>query len=120
MNNTLNTRFPGRGDYTGPTTGWFGLLHHEVLFEYSHNVMERVEYIVQHKPSHEVATRLHNLIWIDPKECRAVLDRKPLDDKYQADCKPLDAAILAYIKKYVPDCAWNGGGGWYSDRKTSI
>ena len=42
---TPNTLFPGRPDYTGPTIGWFGLLHHDTIFEQSHNVNERIEYV---------------------------------------------------------------------------
>ena len=30
-----NTLFPGRPNYTGPTSGEFGLVHHDLLHEYS-------------------------------------------------------------------------------------
>ena len=130
-----NTLFPGRPDYIGPTSGTFGLLHHEVLCESSHDVMERVDYIKKHKPKNEVAVRLHNLIYLGG--CEAATDYEDLDADYEAkhaDYKakrvalyadyeakfaplaadyaakraPLDAEILAYIKSNMPDCAWNG------------
>ena len=169
-----NKLFPGRPNYTGPTKGWFGLLHHSLLYEESHDVMERVEYVKKHKPKNEVAVRLHNMIYIDHAVCDApakhdalyadyeakrdalyadykakcvplYADYKakcvplgadykakcvplyadyeakrdalyadyeakcaPLDADYEAKRAPLDAEILAYIKKHIPDCAWNG------------
>ena len=105
-----NTLFPGRPDYIGPTSGTFGLLHHEVLCESSHDVMERVYYIKNNKPKNEVAVRLHNLIYLGG--CEAATDYKakcaPLDADHRAKCAPLDAEILVYIKSNMPDCAWNG------------
>mgnify|MGYP001589184721 CR=1 FL=1 len=62
----VNTLFPGRPNYTGPTQGLFGLIHHNVLYEYSNNIIERVEYIKVNKPSNEAATRLWCLVYIDP------------------------------------------------------
>ena len=84
---TPNTLFPGRPDYTGPTTGCFGLLHHDVLFEWSHDVRERVHYVRNYKPKVEQAIRLWNMIYLD------------------VHLKPL---ILAYIHKHIPDCPWDG------------
>ena len=99
-----NTLFPGRPDYIGPTSGTFGLLHHEVLCESSHDVMERVDYIKKHKPKNEVAVRLHNLIYLGG--CEAATDyeakcaalyadykakRAPLDADYEAKRAPLYA-----------------------------
>jgi hypothetical protein len=86
-----NTLFPGRPGYTGPTTGWFGLLHHEILFERSHDVMERVAYVTTKKPKREIETRLHNMIWLDPEACPAILQRAPLYADYEAQCDSLDA-----------------------------
>ena len=103
-----NKRFPGRPNYTGPTTGWFGLLHHDLLYEESDNVMERVSYVKKYKPDAEVAIRLHNMIWIDPVECQAMAKLAPLIADYEATRNQLYANILAYIKKYIPDCAWDG------------
>lgn len=59
-----NTMFPGRPGYTGPREGWFGPLHHAELFEWSHDVMERVNYVKARKPPHEVVIRLHNMIYL--------------------------------------------------------
>ena len=105
-----NTLFPGRPDYIGPTSGTFGLLHHEVLCESSHDVMERVDYIKKHKPKNEVAVRLHNLIYLGG--CEAATDYRtkcaPLYADYEAKCAPLDAQIIAYIRVHIPDCAWDG------------
>lgn len=93
----MNDKFPGRENYTGPTSGWFGLLHHSMLCEESHDVMERVEYVVKNKPPHEVAIRLRNMIYIDPDVCDAPAKRALLD-----------AESCAYIQLHIPDCAWNG------------
>ena len=123
-----NTLFPGRYNYTGPTKGWFGFLHHEQLYEESHNVNERLDYVKREKPKNEVAIRLHNMIYLGGCEAMAKLaplyadyeaKRAPLDADYEAKLAPLDAdyeaklatrdaKILAYIKSNIPDCAWNG------------
>ena len=115
-----NTLFPGRYNYTGPTKGWFGFLHHEQLCEESHNVNERIYYVKRAKPKNEVAIRLHNMIYLGG--CEAVAKRAALNADYadyeakraalNADDKAkraaLDAKILDYIKMNIPDCAWNG------------
>ena len=103
-----NTLFPGRARYIGPVTGWFGLLHHDILYEQSHNVMERVAYVKRDKPTHEIAIRLHNMIRLDPVLCPAVARRATLDAGYKAKRVPLDDEVLAYIKTQIPNCAWTG------------
>ena len=128
MTDTPNVLFPGRPNYTGPTSGMFGLLHHDALCESSHNVMERVDYVRKNKPWNEIAVRLHNMIYLggcesvtkrallyaDYKTKRALLHadyearRVPLYADYEAKRVPLDAEILAYIQANIPDCAWNG------------
>src|SRR5208337_3643632 len=125
---TQNTLFPGRPDYTGPTCGIFGFLHHKILCESSHDVMERIRYVESDKPDREIAVRLHNMIYLGGCEAaakRAPLDadyevkharpytdyrakRVALDADYEAKCAPLDADILTYIKTHIPDCAWDG------------
>jgi hypothetical protein len=94
-----NKLFPGRPNYTGPTSGWFGLLHHDLLYEESHDVHERVEYVKKNKPEQEVETRLHNMIFIDPVLCPSVLTnkakREPLYADYEAKRKPLYADYKA-------------------------
>lgn len=63
-----NTLFPGRENYTGPNTGWFAMLHHTQLFEntdgFTDGVKERIEYVREHKPRHEVKVRLDNMMYI--------------------------------------------------------
>ena len=89
MSETPNTLFPGRPNYTGPTAGWFGLLHHDTLYEMSHNVMERVEYVRRNKPENEVAIRLHNMIYLGG--CEAIAKLAPLYADYEAKLAPLYA-----------------------------
>ena len=133
-----NTLFPGRPNYTGPTKGWFGFLHHEQLCEQSHDVNERIRYVKREKPKNEVAIRLHNMIYLGGCEATTKFDALYADykikrvmmdcaytakdalyttyeakhDALYADYKikhdALDAEILAYIKSNIPDCAWNG------------
>jgi hypothetical protein len=106
-----NTLFPGRYNYTGPTKGWFGFLHHEQLCEESHDVNERIDYVKRKKPKNEVAIRLHNMIYLggceamakhatlyaDYEAKRATLyadykaKRATLDADYEAKHAPLDA-----------------------------
>jgi len=112
-----NTLFPGRYNYTGPTKGWFGFLHHEQLCEESHDVNERIDYVKRKKPKNEVAIRLHNMIYLGGCEAMAKhatlyadyeAKRATLYADYKAKRATLDADILAYIKLNIPDCAWNG------------
>ena len=90
----INDKFPGRSDYVGPKVGWFGLLHHGILFEESHDVMERIDYVGREKPKGEIAIRLHNMIYLG-----AVADtcakRAPLYADYQAKRNALDADYKA-------------------------
>ena len=97
MSETTNTLFPGRPDYVGPTSGVFGFLHHEILFEASHNVMERVDYVRREKSKSEIAIRLHNMIYLGG--CNAALLRAPLDADYKAKLAPLYAD---YDAKFAP------------------
>ena len=71
-----NTLFPGRPNYTGPTKGWFGFLHHEQLCEQSHDVNKRIHYVKREKPKNEVAIRLHNMIYLGG--CEATTKRDAL------------------------------------------
>ena len=109
-----NKLFPGRPNYTGPTTGWFGLLHHDLLFEESHDVNERIAYVRHEKPAREIDIRLRNMIYLGAlSECWA--KRDALDAYYRAKRAPLDAEILSYIKSHIPDCAWNGSELVFAD-----
>ena len=87
---TSNALFPGRPNYTGPTSGWFGLLHHSELFETSHDVNERVAYVKANKPKREVALRLHNMAYLGA--IASTCDKRaPLYADYKAKRAPLDA-----------------------------
>ena len=97
-----NTLFPGRPDYVGPTVGWFGMLHHDDLVEYSHDVMERVAYVKRNKPKNEVAIRLHNMIYLGDrgeayaaKRADYAAKRAPLDADYKAKLNALYADYAA-------------------------
>jgi hypothetical protein len=114
---TANVIFPGRPDYTGPTSGWFGAVHHDTLCEESHDINERLAYIDRNKPSHEIPIRRWNMIYLG--DCPAVAARKALGDQYYAAIKALrdqyyaawdalDAEILAYIRTHIPDFPWDG------------
>ena len=61
---TINKLFPGRPNYVGPKSGPFALLHHSELWEWSHDVTERVDYVQREKPEHEQKIRLHNMIYL--------------------------------------------------------
>ena len=108
----MNELFPGRPDYVGPTKGYFAFLHHEQLFEKSHDVMERVAYVKRDKPDHEIPTRLHNMIYLpfmtDALDADYKAKLAPLYADYEAKLATLDADILAFIRQHIPDCAWNG------------
>jgi len=100
----MNTLFPGRPDYVGPTEGLFGLLHHEELYETSHNVMERVAYVKREKPHNEVETRLHNMIYLGG--CEAAESLAALKEDYQAKRKPLDEDYETK-RKLLDDDYWD-------------
>ena len=76
-----NTLFPGRYNYTGPTKGWFGFLHHEQLCEESHDVNERIDYVKREKSKNEVAIRLHNMIYLGGCEATTKFDALYADYK---------------------------------------
>ena len=102
-----NILFPGRADYTGPTKGWFGLLHHSVLFETSHNVNERIDYIKRNKPKREISIRLHNLIYLGG--CDAAGRLAPLIADYNSKLAALladyDSKCAALLADYNSKCA---------------
>src|SRR3990167_8325103 len=91
MDQPENKLFPGRENYVGPTIGMFAFLHHETLFEKSHNVMERVAYVQREKPKREVWIRLHNMMYLAPALCPAIAKRAPLYADYKAKRAPLNA-----------------------------
>ncbi len=122
-----NTLYPGRPNYEGPTEGIFGLVHHDVLFEASEDIMERVDFIREHKPKDEVKTRLHCLVYLPPE--RLPINLVEAGKAYVEAEKAYDGARKAYIgarkayiearkaryeavedliKELVPDCPWDG------------
>ena len=129
-----NTLYPGRPKYEGPTEGIFGLVHHDMLFEPSHDIMERVDYIKINKPKGEIKTRLHCLVYLPPE--RLPINRDEAWKAYVEAWKAYVEAWKAYdeagkardeagkardeawkactpeveelIKELVPDCPWDG------------
>ena len=99
----VNINRPGLPDYIGPARGWFALLHHDTLYEWSNNVMERVNYVSKTKPVHEIAARLHNMLYLDLLLCPAVTKRKLLDDDYAAKRKLLNDDYAAKRKLLYDD-----------------
>jgi hypothetical protein len=79
-----NKLFPGRKKYTGPTTGVFGLLHHEELCEQSHDVNERIAYVKEYKPKNEVAIRLYNMIYLG--DCPAAVGHEAARKLFEDTC----------------------------------
>lgn len=101
MSNETNIIFCGRPNYTGPKSGMFGLLHHGVLVEYSHDVDERVAYVKAFKPKHEVAIRLHNMIYLGG--CQAAVDYEAKIDALDPD---YNAKRHAHAADYDAKRAW--------------
>ena len=109
-----NKLFPGRPNYTGPKTGVFAFLHHEILCESSHDVMERVAYVKSNKPKNEVEIRLHNMMYLGKEDAdywakRDALyadyeaKRAALYADYEAKRAPLDADYRAKRDALVAD-----------------
>ena len=88
----INTLYPGRPNYTGPTSGIFAFVHHEVLAESSHNINERIAYIKEHKPTNERESRLYHLLYIDiPELAKAYED-------WDKACKDWEKAYKDWVK----------------------
>ena len=128
----MNTLYPGKPDYTGPTKGLFTLLHHEgPLLEWSDDVMKRVKYINEQKPEHERAIRLRHIVFFPEnlwgeklrkayaewqKECaewrKADAEWQKAEAEWQKAYAEWQKAyadkILAYLKQHVKDCKWDG------------
>jgi hypothetical protein len=109
MSQAINHLFPGLPDYTGPTVGFFSLLHHQgPLVEWSDNVMERIRYIDREKPLRERDIRKAHIVYLDPKKIPAVAKRDSLYADHQAQRDSLYADIIAHIKPLIADFRWNG------------
>ena len=101
---TVNKLYPGKPNYRGPKSGMFTLLHHEgPLVEWSDNVMERVGYIKRYKSENERPIRLRHIVFVPKKMQPKALQKADADwQKVNAD------KLLAYLKKHVKNCKWNG------------
>jgi len=102
MSTKLNTLYPGLPNYRGPTKGWYTLLHHsEKVIEWSDNVMERIDYIVNNKETHEVQIRLSHIVYLDPKK----FTYENIDHSYiRKNIQELTNYLHAHVKK----CKWDG------------
>ena len=58
--------FPALPDYDGPTSGVFSCVHHNILAEFSWNILERLLVIDRDKPESERATRKSSIVYLDP------------------------------------------------------
>ena len=58
--------FPALPDYDGPTSRVFSCVHHNILAEFSWNILERLEVIDRDKPESERATRKSSIVYLDP------------------------------------------------------
>ena len=76
--------FPALPDYDGPTSGVFSCVHHNILAEFSWNILERLLVIDRDKPESERATRKSSIVYLDPtgqpwgqafRECVAARDK---------------------------------------------
>jgi hypothetical protein len=94
----INTLFPGLPGYTGPLAGWFALLHHNVLSEFSWNVMERVAYVKENKPTDEIDLRLRHMLFVKPHTQKNGL-------VYFSEW-PAREEVLKLLKEHIKDCKW--------------
>src|SRR3990167_6084522 len=108
--NMKNKLYPGKPNYTGPTKGWFTLLHHEgPLLEWSDNVMERIDFIRREKAKSEIPVRLRHIVafpdsaWT-PSMQKARAKRQKAHAKWykaEAECQEADAKWdKAHAKRY--------------------
>ena len=59
--------FPCLPGYDGPNEGVIAFVHHDVLAEYSLDIMERVRFYNNGgKPAHELETRRRCMVYLDP------------------------------------------------------
>ena len=49
-------------NYKGKKKGWFAWIHHDTVLEWSDDIMERVEYVRENKPTDELKTRREHMI----------------------------------------------------------
>lgn len=128
----MNTIFPGKPNYTGPNNGLFCFVHHDILYEYSYNIQERLEYIKNNKAKNEIKIRLDCIGLISTErftelqeaaaelykassaQCSLVkghiAHREYIKarNKWFKFCSEWQLPIEQYIKGLVPDAPWNG------------
>ena len=120
-----NLLYPGLPNYVGPKSGYFTLLHHEgPLMEWSHNVMDRIDFIKREKSSIEVPIRLRHIVHYaieltpgsvqkaEAERQKAYTERLKAEAEWQkAEAEWLKAEadkLLVYFRKQVPDHRWDG------------
>lgn len=120
-----NKLFPARPNYTGPSKGYFSMMHHEQLFELADGIGYRVTYVRTKKPPHERKVRLHNMMYlggctqiqalellqmacckVDPDVNSYELTR-PISQAIEATARHIRKHVIAYIALHIPDHSWN-------------
>lgn len=111
-----NVLFPGRPYYRGPRVGWFVAIHHDLLFERSWFIRERVRYVKQNKPKHEVAIRLWNMMRID--DSKLTTKMTAMHDSHGTSLmavsmmeRKFKKKVLAYVLARNPRFMWREGIG---------
>ena len=87
---------PGLPGYTGPKSGLFAVIHHGELFEYSHDVFERLDYIDKKKPENERKTRRENILYLG--ECPALAEYDKAQAEYYKALAECNKALAEYDK----------------------
>lgn len=126
----MNKRYPGRANYTGPKSGFFLLVHHDLIVGHSHDIYERLEFIDNYKLRNERAWRRHCMVYVRPRELPAEVVEKIAAERkarsvydhsicawpvYRKVYYALRTTADEYAKelevlltKYVPDHTWDG------------
>ena len=81
----------------GPHKGWFTLLHHEgPVLEESHDVIERLDFILKEKPEHERLTRLINIVHVEQP---ALAEYEKVMQSACAECEKVTQSACAKHEK---------------------
>ena len=89
---TLNKRYPGRPNYTGPKSGFFLLPFHSDLVMWMPDILNRLNTIYITKPRNEIARRRHCMVYVRPKELPTAVVAT-----LAAFRKPCAAHLKAYV-----------------------
>jgi hypothetical protein len=65
---TTNDHYPGRPNYVGPVQGICIGVHHNILAEWAWDIRERIAYIRENKPDHEILWRLWQLVMLSDED----------------------------------------------------